>query len=60
MGVVPTMQMHYKESRGYPREEVEEERACSAPVALNLSDPSKICGFGSHNIRMLCPQALNV
>ena len=32
-------QMHYNKSRGYPEAEVEEERACSAPVALNVSVP---------------------
>jgi len=37
--VVPAVQVHYNESRGYPGAEVEEESPCSAPVALDLSDP---------------------
>lgn len=33
------MQMHYKDCRGYPTAQVEEESTCSAPVALALWAP---------------------
>lgn len=36
-GVVPTMQMHYNESKGYSQADVVEGSACSSPVALDLS-----------------------
>ena len=36
-GAMTTMQMHYKESRGYSGAEVEEESTCAAPVTLGLS-----------------------
>ena len=36
---IPTVQIHYNETRGYPEAEVEEESAYSTPVALDLSTP---------------------
>lgn len=38
-GVITTVQMHYNVFRGYPGTEGQEESACSAPVALDVSGP---------------------
>ena len=53
---VSTMQMHYRESRGYRGAEVEEESICSAFVALDPSDSRS----WKPQVRILCHWALNV
>lgn len=55
-GAVPAMQIHYRESRGYPGTEVEDESACSEPVALDLSGTRS----WKLQVRMLSSQAYNV
>lgn len=42
-GSYKAMQMHYNESLGYPKAEVEDESTYSVPVALDLLGPSSRC-----------------
>ena len=56
VGSTTAMQTQYDESRGYSGAEVEEERACSALVALDVSGPRS----WKPQVRMLCPLGFNV